>query len=36
LRIVLINSVVAALVFAVVWAALEYDWVGTRMPAVPY
>lgn len=31
-----INSVVALLVFAFVWAALEYNWAGTSMPATPY
>lgn len=35
-KIFLINSVVAALVFAFVWSALTYNWAGTSMPAVPY
>ncbi len=26
----LINTVVAALVFVLVWGALEYDWLGLR------
>ncbi len=35
-KLFLINSVVAAAVFAFVWAALEYNWAGTQMPEVPY
>ena len=35
-RLFLINSVLAGVVFAIVWAALEYNWVGTSMPATPY
>ena len=35
-KLFLINSVVAAVVFAIVWSALEYNWVGTQMPEVPY
>ncbi|MGQ0672729.1 MAG: DUF1467 family protein [Hyphomicrobium sp.] len=35
-KVFLINSVVAAVVFAFVWAALEYNWAGTQMPEVPY
>lgn len=32
-RAMLINTVVSALVFAFVWAALEYDWLGLYIPA---
>lgn len=32
LRIMLINTVVAAFVFAFVWTALEKDWLGLKMP----
>jgi predicted secreted protein len=35
-KLFLINSLVAAVVFAIVWAALEFNWVGTQMPEVPY
>jgi predicted secreted protein len=28
IRVFLINTVVATLVFALVWGALEYDWLG--------
>jgi predicted secreted protein len=31
----LVNTVVASLVFAFVWAALEYDWIGLRIPVPP-
>lgn len=31
-----INSIVAAFVFAFVWTALEYDWIGLQMPPVAY
>lgn len=31
-----INSIVAAVVFAIVWAAIEYDWLGLQMPPVAY
>lgn len=32
LRTMLINTVVAAFVFAFVWTALEEDWLGLKMP----
>lgn len=32
LRTMLINSVVAAFVFAFVWTALEKDWLGLKIP----
>jgi predicted secreted protein len=35
-KIFVINSLVSAIVFAFVWAALEYNWAGTAMPAPPY
>jgi predicted secreted protein len=37
LRTFLINTVVATFAFAIVWAALEYDWLGLRVaaPTVP-
>ena len=37
LRVFLINTIVASVVFAIVWAALEYDWIGTYAmpPPVP-
>ena len=35
LKIFLINSVVAAVVFAIVWSALEYDWLGLRGAPLP-
>lgn len=37
LRTVLINTVVSAIAFGVVWAALEYDWLGLYVaePSVP-
>lgn len=31
-RTMLINSVVAAFVFAFVWTALEQDWLGLKIP----
>ena len=34
-KVFLINSVVAAFVFAFVWMALEYNWAGTQMPLQP-
>jgi len=37
LRVVVINTIVASLVFALVWAALEYDWLGIApTPPAPY
>ncbi|MFA5949844.1 MAG: DUF1467 family protein [Hyphomicrobium sp.] len=33
LKTALINTVVASLAFAVVWAALDNDWLGLRIPA---
>lgn len=32
LRTVAINTVVATVAFAIVWAALEYDWLGLYIP----
>ncbi len=32
LRTMLINSIVAAFVFAFVWTALEKDWLGLKIP----
>jgi predicted secreted protein len=32
LRTVLINTVVATIAFAGVWATLEYDWLGLKIP----
>jgi predicted secreted protein len=32
LRVAIINTVVAAFVFAFVWTALERDWLGLYMP----
>lgn len=32
LRTMLINTVVAAFVFAFVWVALEQDWLGLKIP----
>jgi predicted secreted protein len=36
-KVFLINTVVAAVVFAIVWGGLEYDWLGLRgaMPSTP-
>jgi predicted secreted protein len=34
IKVFLINTVVASLVFALVWGTLEYDWLGLRV-AVP-
>lgn len=31
-RVVVINTIVATAAFAVVWAALEYDWLGLYIP----
>lgn len=33
LKIFLINSVIAAVFFSVVWFALENDWLGLRVPS---
>jgi predicted secreted protein len=33
LRVFLINTIVAAVVFAIVWGGLEYDWLGLREAA---
>jgi predicted secreted protein len=33
LRTTLINTIVATLAFAVVWATLEYDWLGLYIPS---
>jgi predicted secreted protein len=32
IRVIVINTVVAALVFAFVWTALERDWLGLYIP----
>jgi len=32
LRVAIINTVVAAVAFAFVWTALEYDWMGLYIP----
>ena len=34
-KVFLINTVVAALAFSVVWMALENNWLGTRAPLEP-
>ena len=31
-RVFMINTVVATVVFGIVWASLEYNWFGTSMP----
>ncbi len=35
LRIFLINTVVAAIVFAVVWAAITFKWISIIAPTLP-
>ena len=33
LRVIFINTIVATVVFAIVWSAFEYDWLGIYIPA---
>ncbi|MEQ1711248.1 MAG: DUF1467 family protein [Hyphomicrobium sp.] len=35
LRVFLINSLVAAVVFAIVWAAITFKWISVTAPMLP-